>query len=598
MPEKRKPEESESKIFFVYLRQSKEWNSAHTFDVQLRTIEHFAHQRGFPINDKNAIIKQEDASAYEKTRKRFEEMMLELERDSEKEPEFRIYEGILFFNVSRLARNAEDFVRIEQLMKKGYKMLSATENIIDSPSGMYFFRMIQVESIYYSDRQSSKSQSYSLHILSENPRRAIWGKGATYGYYTKDGDIHIHPVNSLIVKRIFDLKKEEKGNETIASIIQQEFKANVDKYNRTLNPQELSIENQSNENESGEDAEDLSQLEEDEVLTDKKTKKPQQVKATIPNSKQVSDILSGRGSVQYDGRRRCKFELKFEEDIKLYNGFLSSKMFRFRFEKGDRFQKGKNILFLEVPELRIVSPELFKEMDGKKVSRERPENGHVYNGILYCGCGTEMRGKVEWKLGKVYYQCPEAMRKNGTCENSTRIEERHVHFHIQSYVFPHLWLFEGSEEFEEGLRFVKEARTEDLRNRLKTEFGALTKLKTGQKSAETVGLQEDYIQRIEDKQTTIKAIEQEIEDALEKAEADYLEYIREFEEFEKLPKSKQSKLASEVFVRLTMEEERTDEYRYNNPYNRKSIQYQKLASYELTPYYQALFDMNFPNDDQ
>lgn len=102
-------------------------------------------------------------------------MVRDLENDSKLPFERRRFAGILFFNVSRIARNAEDFLRVEQLMRKGYKILSATENIIDSASGMYFFRMVQIESIYYSDRQSSKSQSYSLHILSEHPRRAIGG---------------------------------------------------------------------------------------------------------------------------------------------------------------------------------------------------------------------------------------------------------------------------------------------------------------------------------------------------------------------------------------------------------------------------------------
>ena len=52
-------------------------------------------------------------------------------------------------------------------------MLSATENIIDSASGMYIFRMMQIESIYYSDRQSSKMQIYNLHILFNNPYKGI-----------------------------------------------------------------------------------------------------------------------------------------------------------------------------------------------------------------------------------------------------------------------------------------------------------------------------------------------------------------------------------------------------------------------------------------
>ena len=91
---------------------------------------------------------------------------------------------------------------------------------------------------------------------------------------------------------------------------------------------------------------------------------------------------------------------------------------------------------LNVPELRIIDPETYKKVTDGKVIRERTENGHVYNGIALCACGAEMRGKVEGKLGKIYYQCPAALKKNGGCKNTTRIEERHISLFIQSNIFP------------------------------------------------------------------------------------------------------------------------------------------------------------------
>lgn len=107
-------------------------------------------------------------------------MMESLKEDVRKSEDEREYAGIFFFNASRLSRNQRDFVLIENLMKEGYKMFSATENIVDSPAGMYFFRMIQVESVYFSDRQSSKSATYLIHTTSENPRRHNGGRGVQF----------------------------------------------------------------------------------------------------------------------------------------------------------------------------------------------------------------------------------------------------------------------------------------------------------------------------------------------------------------------------------------------------------------------------------
>ncbi len=162
--------------FFVYLRQSKKDNSEYTFDVQHSGIHAFAKRVGIDL-EKNGVEVMENVSGYgEAYREEFEKMMLALREDSRKPESERQYAGIFFFNASRLSRNQKDFVSIENLMKEGYKMFSATENIVDSPSGMYFFRMIQVESVYFSDRQSSKSVTYLIHTTSENPRRHNGGK--------------------------------------------------------------------------------------------------------------------------------------------------------------------------------------------------------------------------------------------------------------------------------------------------------------------------------------------------------------------------------------------------------------------------------------
>lgn len=144
--------EQKDKKYFVYLRQSRKDNSFHSFDVQLKGIENFAKINNIKLDLSENYLKKEEASAYSWNRSWFDDMIDILEKDSKHLPENRKYSWIIFYNTSRISRNPRDFLRIEELMKEGYAMFSATENIIDSAAWMYFFRMMQIESIYYSDR--------------------------------------------------------------------------------------------------------------------------------------------------------------------------------------------------------------------------------------------------------------------------------------------------------------------------------------------------------------------------------------------------------------------------------------------------------------
>lgn len=118
---------SEKKKIFTYVRESKKDGSVNTFDAQITAIHSFMRRNG--LNQYEEIAKQEGKSAFMEGRPKFNDMIETLKRDKKKE-----YVGIVFFDVSRMARNSADFVKIEELIREGYKIYSVSENIIDSPA--------------------------------------------------------------------------------------------------------------------------------------------------------------------------------------------------------------------------------------------------------------------------------------------------------------------------------------------------------------------------------------------------------------------------------------------------------------------------------
>ena len=133
---------------------------------------------------------------------------------------------------------------------------------------------------------------------------------------------------------------------------------------------------------------------------------------------------------------------------------------------------------------------------------------------------------------------------------------------------------------------------------MKTETGALTKLISGKGTAKNVELQNDYEERISIKQEVIEKLKLEIEDVRERSRNDHAEFAYRLENFQTLDREIQSFLIRRIFKWIRMDEDHSDPYRYENPYNRRSIQYQKITSFELTPYFQELFDTNFSDEQQ
>lgn len=124
-------EEVAKKKIFTYVRVSKKDSSINTFDAQITAIRSFMRRNN--LSQYEEVAKEEEHSAFKEGRPKFNDMLKILDEDILKGDD-KEYIGIVFFDVSRMARNSADFVKIEELVRAGYKIYSASENIIDSPA--------------------------------------------------------------------------------------------------------------------------------------------------------------------------------------------------------------------------------------------------------------------------------------------------------------------------------------------------------------------------------------------------------------------------------------------------------------------------------
>lgn len=590
---------AKNRKFFIYLRQSKKDNSFHTFDVQLKGIENFAKQNGIELDLSDEYCKKEEASAYNGKRTSFEKMIELLEKDRKSLPENRKYEGIIFYNTSRISRNPQDFLRIENLMKEGYLMFSATENIIDSASGMYFFRMMQIESVYYSDRQSSKMQGYNLHILFRNPYRGLGWAGITYWYDLSEDNIIIpHKINSEIVKRIFDLRIERTPHEEIYTILKKEFEARVKNYNKNYEGELCSKIIEDDENmdtfmiEEVEDGIDHSV----EKVNKRKDEKIIGFPAYIPTAKKISEIVTDVARIKYHGKRKYQFELNFKEDARIQNEFIKGIITPFKFENGDSFIKGKNSIIFDTPKLQIISKEKYEQVTNWAIRRRhvKSETEHVYNDKLYCVCSSEITANKEW--WKIYYRCLSASNKEW-CHRATRIPETKIDAFIEKEILAYLRPKKESTEFMALLEASKESYIKHLGYRLRTSAGNLTKFKWALSGSKNAKVHQEYLEKIKKTEVDIKEMDDEKKLLSETTQNQLLDFFTFSDDFHILEPGTKRLMIDFIFERIEMDEKHEDDFIFNNPFNRlgkgKSIQYQKIiSSVKLVPYLHELFILN------
>ncbi|OIP53181.1 hypothetical protein AUK10_02710 [Candidatus Gracilibacteria bacterium CG2_30_37_12] len=554
-------DKSLKKKIFTYVRESKQGGSVNTFEAQITAIRGFMRRNN--LNQYEEIAKQEGKSAFMEGRPKFNDMIETLKRDKKKE-----YVGIVFFDVSRMARNSADFVKIEELIREGYKIYSVSENIIDSPAGKYFFRMIQMESIYYSDRQSSKSQRYNLTILCGNPYTHTGGNGITYGYNkggTKTPVISIHPVNSLIVKEIFKLSKEGETGRDIETLLKNKFEKLVADYNSKIGKEKTFYGDESTDEEDEEKDQEIFTLMEEGEYDEKNSRIStiHSVPAFIPNERQISDVLTGKGRIQYNGYRKYQFRVNFEEDIPLFTsiikGYENGGKTPFILSEDQKLQKGEQILKIDVREkLMIVEDDLFLAVM-RKIKTETDETKkhiQVYKGLLFCSCGRPIMGTMQ--ADGIYYWCKSRSEKRrkvmlpgNECHRTTKLPETEMDNIFANEILSKILI--GYQIYDKGslAKGLYSGRMTTLTNQLRSENSALTVLQKKLKSSE-----EDKVllRKIERKKAIINEYENLMEELKAKAIKEEHFIFGKIENYLNEQKDKKEGVAQLFLKRMEMDE--------------------------------------------
>ncbi len=585
------------KKIFTYVRESKKDGSVNTFEAQITAIHAFMKRIG--LSEYEEVPKKEGKSAFKEGRPQFNDMIDILTKDSKKGDK-REYIGIVFFDVSRMARNSADFLKIEEVIGAGYKIYSVSENIIDSPAWKYFFRMIQMESIYYSDRQSSKSQRYNLTILCKNAyTHTGWG-GITYGYnkgWTKPPLITIHPVNSLIVKEIFLLAQQQKPYCEIEQIIQDKFEKIVQNYNqksfgiKTISEQ---IDNDDIDDDE-KDIEKFIAMEEGEEVIENN----QSIKASLPKKKQISDILLWKGRIQYNGFRRYKLKVSFEEDISLFTSIIMGQ------ENGWRtpfilwedyvLRKGDQILTLDVREkLVIIENDLYQAVTGKfrREVDETMKHIQIYKWLLWCSCGQPIVGKLEAK-NRMYYWCRSIYQKvdlknPAKCHRWTKITEEAIDRIFEQEILKKIYCGYLMYDREGLWKWLHSKRITDMTKRLNSLNSALTIFKKKLISWEW---NEIYLKQIEKKAAVILELEDKKAEHIKKAQEEELYIFEKIQNYLYEPKDMKQTIAELILNEMILDEPHDWKTSiYNNPKNTRhtTLYKKKIMGCKLNPYFNML----------
>lgn len=175
----------------IYARYSSEKQNEQSIEGQLRICENFAKDNDYLIVEKyidRAMTGMNDH------RPAFQQML--------KDSESHNFEFVIVYKLDRFARNRYDSAFNKQkLSKNGVRVLSAMEQITDSPEGVILESVIEGMNEYYSRELSQKVKRGKYETIQ---KKNFVGGFIPFGYFVQDKKLKIDPEKQSIVKFIFD----------------------------------------------------------------------------------------------------------------------------------------------------------------------------------------------------------------------------------------------------------------------------------------------------------------------------------------------------------------------------------------------------------
>ncbi len=179
------------KIAVIYARYSCEKQTEQSIEGQLRICYDYAERNGITIV--GTYIDRATTGTNDK-REQFQQML--------KDSANGIWTMVLVYKLDRFSRNKyETAMNKKTLRDNGVKLVSAMENIPDTPEGIILESLLEGMAEYYSAELSQKV----LRGLNENRQKGLYTGGALiFGYRAENKKVYVYEPEAEIIRRIFD----------------------------------------------------------------------------------------------------------------------------------------------------------------------------------------------------------------------------------------------------------------------------------------------------------------------------------------------------------------------------------------------------------
>ena len=189
----------------IYARYSSDKQSEQSIEGQLRVCNEYANKNNLLVVNTyidRAVTGRND------NRTNFQQML----KDSTK----KLWDYVIVYKIDRFGRNKYEIaVNRHTLSANGIKLLSASENIPNTPEGIILESLLEGMAEYYSAELAQKTKrGMRESIIKGN----FTGGHVLFGYKVIDKKIHVDETNSEIMKFVF---KEYANGETFNQIATQ-----------------------------------------------------------------------------------------------------------------------------------------------------------------------------------------------------------------------------------------------------------------------------------------------------------------------------------------------------------------------------------------
>ena len=197
------------KTAVIYARYSSDRQTEQSIEGQVRVCNDYAERNDILVV--NQYVDRATTGTND-NRDAFQQMM----KDSDK----KAWDYVLVYKLDRFSRNKfEMAMHRKHLKDNGIKILSAMENIPDSPEGILLESLLEGINQYYSEELAQKTRRGQRETRLKGLHCA--GK-LNYGYYTEKKKVFVHPEEGPIVKEIFErYAAGERGNERAISFAER-----------------------------------------------------------------------------------------------------------------------------------------------------------------------------------------------------------------------------------------------------------------------------------------------------------------------------------------------------------------------------------------